>query len=71
MEDPTISIRLNGQTRSIAAASNVSALLASLGFAGQPALVELNGTAVFPRDFDATVLKEGDGVEVVRIVAGG
>jgi thiamine biosynthesis protein ThiS len=71
MEEPAITIRLNGQPRRIPDGSSVTALLASLGFAGQPALVELNGSALFPRDFDRTEFKEGDGVEVIRIVAGG
>jgi thiamine biosynthesis protein ThiS len=71
MEEPVITIRLNGQFRNIPESSSVTTLLASLGFAGQPALVELNGTALFPRDFDRTSFKDGDGVEVVRIVAGG
>ncbi len=70
-ETATITISLNGQPRNIPAGSNVTDLLASVGFAGQPVLVELNGTALFPRDFDQTAFKEGDGVEVIRIVAGG
>jgi thiamine biosynthesis protein ThiS len=71
MEESAITIRLNGQPRSIPQNSSVSALLASLGFSGQPALVELNGAALFPREFEGTVFKNGDSVEVVRIVAGG
>jgi thiamine biosynthesis protein ThiS len=34
-------------------------------------VVERNGAAVFPRDFPATALADGDAVEVIRIVAGG
>ena len=68
---PTITIRLNGKSQSIPGSSSVTALLAQIGFAGQPVLVELNGAALFPRDFDGTVLHDGDAVEVIRIVAGG
>ena len=71
MEENSFTIRLNGKPRSVTDSSSVTALLAQLGFAGQPVLVELNGAALFPRDFDATVLRHGDAVEVIRIVAGG
>jgi thiamine biosynthesis protein ThiS len=68
---PSITIRLNGKPRSVPDNSSVTALLGELGFAGQPVLVELNGAAVFPRDFDGTSLRDGDAMEVIRIVAGG
>jgi len=66
-----ITIKLNGQDREVSANSSVAALLESLGLAGQPVLVERNGTAIFPRDFQATDLVEGDVLEIIRIVAGG
>jgi thiamine biosynthesis protein ThiS len=34
-------------------------------------LVELNGAALFPREFANTVLQEGDRLELLRMVAGG
>ena len=34
-------------------------------------LVELNGIALFPREFAATTLQEGDRLELMRMVAGG
>ena len=71
MEQTSITIRLNGKPHSIPGSSSVTNLLAQLGFAGQPVLVELNGAALFPRDYEATVLRDGDVVEVIRIVAGG
>ncbi len=71
MEEAPITIRLNGQPRDLPDGRNVTALLTLLGFAGQPALVELNGVALFPRDFEHTVLRQGDVVEIIRIVAGG
>lgn len=64
-------IRLNGQDREVPANSGVAALLESLGLAGQPVLVERNGTAIFPRDFPGTQLAEGDVLEIIRVVAGG
>ncbi len=67
----TITIKLNGQAREVPANSSVAALLEALGLAGQPVLVERNGTAIFPRDFPATELAEGDVLEIIRVVAGG
>ena len=71
MEPPEITIQLNGQPRVIPAGSSVTALLTELGMAGQPALVELNGMALFPRDFPGTIFQTSDAVEIIRIVAGG
>jgi sulfur carrier protein len=67
----TITIQLNGQAREVPAGGSVTALLESLGLSGQPVLVERNGNAVFPRDFPATKLADGDVLEIIRVVAGG
>jgi thiamine biosynthesis protein ThiS len=48
----------------------VALLLAHLN-PGYPMLVELNGTALFPRELPTTRLKEGDRLELMRMVAGG
>ncbi len=69
--EDSITIQLNGRPHPLARGANVSALLTNLGFAAQPVLVERNGTALFPRDFPATVLDDKDVIEVIRIVAGG
>lgn len=66
-----LTVTLNGSPRPLADGTTVTGLLASLGLAGQPVLVERNGTAVFPRDFPATVLQSGDVLEIIRVVAGG
>ena len=70
MEDQ-ITIQLNGRPHRTARDSSVTALLAELGFAVQPVLVERNGTALFPREFSGTLLNDNDALEVIRIVAGG
>jgi sulfur carrier protein len=46
-------------------------LVASLGLAGQPVLVEIEGRALFPREFEETIVTEGAEVEIIRIAAGG
>lgn len=70
MEDP-ITIQLNGRPHRTAHGATVTTLLADLGLTSQSVLVERNGTALFPRDFPATLLNENDTLEVIRIVAGG
>jgi sulfur carrier protein len=46
-------------------------LLESIGFGGKPVVVELNGQAVFPRDYPGVLVEEGARVEVVTLAAGG
>jgi thiamine biosynthesis protein ThiS len=48
----------------------VASLLAHLDL-GYPVLVERNGTALFLREFPETNLREGDRLELMRMVAGG
>ena len=63
---------INGTSRSVpASTATVVELLAELGVPPQGTLVELNGVALFARDFATTPVGEGDRVELVRIAAGG
>lgn len=65
-------ITLNGQTREFAEEKlSLPALITILGLGQQPVLVELNGTALLAREFDETVIHDGDRLELVRMVAGG
>jgi sulfur carrier protein len=64
-------IHLNGSPHAVPGGSTVLTLLQSLGLAAIPVLVEHNTTALFPREFADTPLKDGDHVEIIRIVAGG
>ena len=66
-----MTITLNGQSHPLPQSITVAALLASLGFAGKPVVVELNREALFPRDFEATPVNDGDQVEIVTLAAGG
>lgn len=70
MEEP-ITIQLNGRPHSTIRGTSVSVLLADLGFAAQPVLVERNAIALFPRDFPTTLLDDKDVLEIIRIAAGG
>ena len=62
---------LNGNDHPLSAETTVTGLLASLGLADKPVVVEHNKTALFPRDYDSTVLKDGDSLEIITIAAGG
>jgi thiamine biosynthesis protein ThiS len=64
-------ISLNGKPHPLGDKTTLPALLESLGFAGKPVVVELNETAVFPRDYPAISVKPGDRVEIVTLAAGG
>ena len=61
---------VNGQP-SESQATTVAELLAQLGLSGRPVLVECNRHALFPREFDATALYEGDEIEIIQLAAGG
>lgn len=64
-------LTLNGKSTDVPAATTVAGLLAELGFGLRPVLVELNRHALFPREFDATAIKEGDEIEIIELAAGG
>lgn len=67
----SVNVRINGRPESVPAGLSVTTLLAHLGFGQIPMLVEHNGLALFPRDFAATPIAEGDALELIRVVAGG
>lgn len=67
----SISIQLNGQPHQLPAGSSVSQLLQQLGFGTKPVVVELNQTALFPRDYSNVTLQENDSIELITIAAGG
>ena len=66
-----MTIQLNGLPYEIPAVMTVSGLLESLGFGGEPCVVELDGEAIFPRDHAVVMVVDGARVEVVTLAAGG
>ncbi len=64
-------ITLNGNHHPLPEDKTVTGLLASLGLADKPVVVEHNKVALFPRDYDSTVLKDDDSLEIITIAAGG
>jgi thiamine biosynthesis protein ThiS len=64
-------ITLNGSPHPLERVMSIEELLAVLGMAGKPVVVELNEQAVFPRDYASVLLEPGARVEIVALAAGG
>nr|WP_275975827.1 sulfur carrier protein ThiS [Geothrix terrae] len=64
-------MRINGETRETPALATVADLAAWLDLPAFGSAVELNGEVIRRADHPATPLKEGDRLEVVRLVGGG
>lgn len=71
MIQQTITLTLNGRPRQLPAGTSLPALLEELGVDRRLVAVAHNGD-VLPRErYNETVLREGDTIEVVRMVGGG
>ena len=66
-----MTIQVNGQPREIEAGASVAKLLGELGVTQPHVAVELNLEVVPRGQHNATLLCEGDRVEVVTLVGGG
>lgn len=66
-----VKIMLNGKGREVAGDTTVLGLLNELDIKPQGIAVELNLEIVSKSKFAETVLKDGDKVEIVRMVGGG
>ena len=67
----TITLRVNGEERTIAASVTLSTLLEELGFDQRSVAVEYNLDILKRDQFGATRLADGDRLEIVRFVQGG
>ncbi|MBI2677730.1 MAG: sulfur carrier protein ThiS [Candidatus Koribacter versatilis] len=63
-------LRLNGDVRSVAAAT-LAALVEELGMKADRVAVELNREIVPRARWEATALRDGDELEIVHFVGGG
>ena len=66
-----MTIRLNGEPFEIAGPVTITALLAELNIDPRIVAVEHNLAVVKRQQYDATVVRDGDEVEIVRFVGGG
>ena len=70
MTAPT-GITVNGRPHPLEAPTPVAELLAVLGFASRPVVVELDGRALAPADHADTLVEPGATLEIVTLAAGG
>jgi thiamine biosynthesis protein ThiS len=66
-----ITIRLNGEDRSLDSHTSVSDLLALFELSPQRVIVERNRTIVDKDSIDQVRLEDGDDIEIIRLVSGG
>ena len=64
-------ITANGQSIDVQLTLTLHAFLINQGMLPRSVVVELNGEAIAPTDFEKRELNEGDSMEIVKIVAGG
>lgn len=64
-------IFLNGETREMAEGCTVATLLSDLDLQAERVAVELNLTIVDRGAFAATILREGDRIEIIGFIGGG
>ena len=67
----TMTLVINGETRSIPVVSNVAELVRHLEIGEEGIAVELNKNIIRRRDWGETPVHEGDRVEIVQFVGGG
>ena len=67
----TITLAINGETRSVQGVSHVRELIRHLGIGEDGIAVELNGNIIRRRDWEHTPVADGDRVEIVQFVGGG
>jgi thiamine biosynthesis protein ThiS len=66
-----MTISLNGERVEARGAADIAELVDRFQFAPQTILIEHNGVALHRHEWSQRVLRDGDQVELVRVVAGG
>ena len=67
-----MTITINGKSNStFPSPISVSELLEKLNLSKIPVLVEVDQTALLPREHSSTLLVEGSVIEIIRVAAGG
>jgi len=67
----TGSVIANGQTVDARLPCSIEEFLVAKGLLPRSVVVEHNGEAVAPSQFSRRILRDGDRLEIVKIVAGG
>ena len=71
MSEPQPTVTANGQCIGAQLPLSLYDFLEGQGMLPRSVVVELNGEAVSPSEFDDRQLNGGDSMEIVKIVAGG
>jgi len=71
VSEPDVRVRVNGEERRLPMGASVAALLERLGVSRARVAVERNREILPKKDYAATVLADGDVLEVVELVGGG
>jgi thiamine biosynthesis protein ThiS len=66
-----MTITLNGESRSVAGVTTIAALIRELNLVPATLLIEHNGLALHREEWNSRALREGDKIELIRVVAGG
>ena len=66
-----VQVIVNEEPRELPAGATVADLVTSLGLGPRRIAVEVNRAVVPRATYDATVLRDGDSVEVIHFVGGG
>jgi sulfur carrier protein len=64
-------VQLNGEKKNIRVNSTISDLLAFLEVKILQVAVELNGSIISKSDYETTILKSDDKIEIVNFIGGG
>jgi thiamine biosynthesis protein ThiS len=66
-----VKLSLNGETREVPPLETLADLATHLGLPAFGSAIELNGEVIARYDHSRTPLREGDRLEVIRLVGGG
>ncbi len=64
-------IQVNGETKELSEGLSLAALVKQLELAPGRLACEVNLTVVRKNDYEGTILKDGDVVEIVQMIGGG
>lgn len=67
----TLSVQVNGEARGVPAGASVADLLALIGLEARKVAVERNREIVPRSAYAATLLADGDAIEIVHFIGGG
>jgi sulfur carrier protein len=68
---PTLTLEINGEARSVSTVSNVKELLEFLAISQDRIAVELNRRIIRRQEWATTTLNDRDRIEIVQFVGGG